>query len=287
MGVAPTFTRVRFSTSWRRAAPILLLRKSYTEALQFKNSTGAGQLDGEERNSGVLKRCQYFDDLNKVLFHQAASMPKNGADTLSMGDTDPSSVQLDLIMRNIIGRDDDAEGIEKEDDKDEDDREEEDKNDREEDDNVDEDGDGEEHPPIAVIATPARRSVACSHRAANTPKTPLSLHHKSAGEGMTADDEMESLQKIAEEHAQRRHDEVIRLEKKKMEAERERFELEKKKAEVEKKKAEVEMKKAEQEVSASKLEMWHKHVLFNMERRGLTYEAAAADASPMMPSFLS
>ncbi|ODO09903.1 hypothetical protein I350_02125 [Cryptococcus amylolentus CBS 6273] len=32
-------------------AKILSLRKSYTEALQFKSSTGAGQLDGEEQNT--------------------------------------------------------------------------------------------------------------------------------------------------------------------------------------------------------------------------------------------
>ncbi|ODN80449.1 hypothetical protein L202_02689 [Cryptococcus amylolentus CBS 6039] len=130
-------------------AKILLLKKSYTEALRFKNSTGAGQLDGEERDSGVLKMCQYFDDLNEVLFHQAASMPKNGADTLSMGDANPSSVQLDLIMRNIIGRNDEAEGTKEEDDKDEDDEDEEDKDDGdkedkddgEEDNNDDDNGD--------------------------------------------------------------------------------------------------------------------------------------------------
>ncbi|ODN80450.1 hypothetical protein L202_02690 [Cryptococcus amylolentus CBS 6039] len=84
---------------------------------------------------------------------------------------------------------------------------------------------------------------------------------------------MERLQKIAKEHTQRRHDEMIQLETKKMEAEKERVEVEK--------------KKAEQQVLASKLEMWHKHVLFNMERRGMLYEAAAADASVVMPSFMS
>ncbi|ODN79413.1 hypothetical protein L202_03404 [Cryptococcus amylolentus CBS 6039] len=245
---------------------ILSLKKRYIEALQFKNSTGAGRLDGEEQDSGILKMCQYFDDLNEVLFHQAASMPKNGADTLSMGDADPSSVQLDLIMQNIIGKDDEAEGTKEEDGKDEDeedeedkdDKDEEDKDDGEEDDNDDDDGDGEERPPIAVIATPARRSVAGCHKALTLPR-PLSVSI--------------TLLKIAKEHAQRRHDEVIQLETKKMEAEKERVKGKK--------------KKAEQEVLASKLEMWHKHMSFNMERQGMSYEAAAADASAMMPSFMS
>ncbi|ODN74251.1 hypothetical protein L198_08247 [Cryptococcus wingfieldii CBS 7118] len=76
---------------------IASLKASYIDALQFKNSTGAGRLDGEERDSGILKKCQYFNDLNEVLFHQAASMPSNGADTISMGDADTSSVQLSRL----------------------------------------------------------------------------------------------------------------------------------------------------------------------------------------------
>ncbi|ODN93378.1 hypothetical protein L198_05239, partial [Cryptococcus wingfieldii CBS 7118] len=56
--------------------------------------------------------------------------------------------------------------------------------------------------------------------------------------GMAADDEMERLQKNAEEHIQHRHDEMMLVEKEKMKAEKERMKAEKERVEIEKKKAE-------------------------------------------------
>ncbi|ODN98944.1 hypothetical protein I350_07093 [Cryptococcus amylolentus CBS 6273] len=78
------------------------------------------------------------------------------------------------------------------------------------------------------------------------------------GKGLAVDDEIERLQKGGKEHTQRRHDEMILVEKGKMKAEKERSMAEKERVEIEK-------KKAEQEVLASKLEMWHKHVVFQHE----------------------
>ncbi|ODN81954.1 hypothetical protein L202_02290 [Cryptococcus amylolentus CBS 6039] len=59
-------------------AKILSLRKSYTEALQFKSSTGAGQLDGEEQNSGVLKRCQRANSEGHSYGYLDGRTAKNG-----------------------------------------------------------------------------------------------------------------------------------------------------------------------------------------------------------------
>ncbi|ODN78793.1 hypothetical protein L202_04346 [Cryptococcus amylolentus CBS 6039] len=99
---------------------------------------------------------------------------------------------------------------------------------------------------------------------------------------MAADDEMERLQKGVEEHTQRRHDERILVEKEKMKAEKEKMKAEKERMMTEKERVEIQKKRVEQEVLASKLKMWHKHVVFNMERRNMSYEDASADASAMM-----